>query len=96
MLELWHQLKGEKPRTVSQFVEEIALWLNEGIVDADVWKSLEPIVQPEVLLAAQRLTDVRSKLSDSDEGLFQIFLTNKSDFFKIILGQVSFSVPLSG
>ena len=70
VLDLWQQLKSEQLSKVSQFVEEIALWLNEGIVDADVWKSIEPFVHPEVLLAAMRLTEIKSKLPETDEGQY--------------------------
>ena len=49
---------------VSQFVEEIDLWLKEEFVDSDVWRSLEPLVQPDVLSKAQGYIEQ----TDSDPG----------------------------
>ena len=53
---------------VSEFVEEIDLWWKKEFVDDDVWTSLEPFVQTDVLSKAQgyieqQVSDPGSKFS---------------------------------
>ena len=50
---MWHQQRIGDPLTVSRFVEEVSLWEKEGFVDDNVWKPMEPLLNPEVLAEVQ-------------------------------------------
>ena len=48
ILNSWYSQLGSDI-TVEQFIEEVSIWKGRGYLDSDVWRSLQPYVEADIL-----------------------------------------------